>query len=485
MTSSKRAFDVALALVGLLVAAPLMALIAIAIKIDSPGRVVFSQPRVGLQGKVFNIHKFRKFPEHWGTQGAAVTVSGDVRMTRLGRLLERIKFDELPQLWNILKGEMSFVGPRPETLNLANLYSGEFEAVLNHVPGIFGPNQVAYRNEADMYPPDVNPEQHYRQVLFPAKARTDLNYFASATRASDLYWIIAGVWVSLINAVRWQQLFKQRGAHMLFDSSFIVVGWTVGNVLRFEGLPAGSYLTVYWHGLWLLPLLIIPLMFALGVYSRPVRYFSLESTMRLTITVAAGTTMAAMGIMAVIERSPSLTVFGVAAAVTILIMVSARVIYRERWRAAQRMDGSLSASVAAAPPQRVAIYGAGRRGAALAELLMSGFRRARVVGFVDDNDVGTRGQTIARRPVLGSERDLDTIHARHQIDQLWLTFEADTTKLQRLKQWCERNQVRLTLLMHCEPFRTLCPQTASAESEPRLTRSPQSAAAPLRVLPSR
>lgn len=465
MTAGKRLFDVVLAVVGLVVAAPLMALIALAIKVDSPGPVIFSQPRVGLGGRAFRIHKFRKFPEHWGDQGASVTVSGDVRMTRLGRLLERIKFDELPQLWNILKGEMSFVGPRPETLALADLYQGEFAAVLDHVPGIFGPNQVAYRNEADMYPADADPEAHYRRVLFPAKARTDMAYFDRAGRASDAYWIIAGIWVSLISAMRWRRLLTQRGPHLIFDAMFLLAGWTLGHLLQFDGLPSGQYWVVYAHGLWLLPLVVLSLMFAFDVYNRPVRYFSLESSVRLTVTVGVGMAMSAMVVMATIERSPSLTVFAVAGAVTVIIMVAARVAFRGWWRA--RHDGAQSRDhFGAAPPVSIAIYGAGRRGAALAELLREGFKRADVVGFVDDNDVGTRGQTIAGRPVLGAERDLDTIHARHPIDELWLTFVADPAKLLRLRRWCERHGIRLLALMQTEPFQHLCPSTCLTQGSP-------------------
>ena len=135
----KRAMDVVLATVGLILGAPLIALIALAVRLDSPGRAIFSQERLGLHGKVFRMHKFRKFPDSWGDRGSGVTVAGDARMTRLGRFLERSKFDEIPQLWNILKGEMSFVGPRPETLRFRDLFVGDLARVHDFLPGIFGP----------------------------------------------------------------------------------------------------------------------------------------------------------------------------------------------------------------------------------------------------------------------------------------------------------------------------------------------------------
>jgi len=143
----KRVFDIVFALCWLLLLSPLLLLISILVRLDSRGPAFFLQPRLGRAGQVFNIYKFRKFPHQLAGQGPAVTVANDIRMTRLGRFLESSKLDELPQLFNILKGDMSFVGPRPETLNFAHLFTGKFEQVLAYVPGLFGPNQLRYRHE--------------------------------------------------------------------------------------------------------------------------------------------------------------------------------------------------------------------------------------------------------------------------------------------------------------------------------------------------
>ncbi len=186
----KRIMDITLAGLGLMLAAPMIGLIAVAIRLESPGPIIFSQVRLGLRGERFRLHKFRKFPDACFV-GPGVTVVGDARMTRVGRFLERTKLDELPQLWNILRGEMSFVGPRPESVRYSDLFVPEFGCVLEYHPGIFGPNQVAFRNEAEMYPADSDPEDHYRNVLFPDKARRDLAYFPRANCLSDLVWIFA------------------------------------------------------------------------------------------------------------------------------------------------------------------------------------------------------------------------------------------------------------------------------------------------------
>jgi lipopolysaccharide/colanic/teichoic acid biosynthesis glycosyltransferase len=190
---ARRIMDLVLAGTGLLVLSPIMALVALAIWIESGRPIFFSQVRLGKGGRHFRIYKFRKFHKDNGTAGRRVTVKNDCRMTRPGKVLERTKLDELPQLWNILKGDMSVVGPRPESLELSDCFTGVYERVLDHKPGIFGPNQVLFRDEGCLYPDGSDPEQFYRDVLFPLKASIDLACFHYRTVLSDIRWIIRGV----------------------------------------------------------------------------------------------------------------------------------------------------------------------------------------------------------------------------------------------------------------------------------------------------
>lgn len=442
----KRLFDTVVAIIGLVVAAPLMALIAVAIKLDSPGRVIFSQERLGQGGKTFRIHKFRKFPDDWGSKGSGVTVAGDARMTRLGRILERTKLDELPQLWNILKGEMSFVGPRPESLNFADLFTDELSRVHDFKPGIFGPNQVAYRNEAEMYPPECDPDEFYRAELFPAKARRDIEYFSRATLLSDIGWMVRGVWVSLAEAVNWKRLIRQRGIHVAYDASAVVIGWIGANLLRFEGFPTGGHHEVFTYGAWILPLVIIALLVIGGCYRQPVRHFSLGGTVRIFSAVTIGFTFFAVLAMALVYRNISITLLPLAGFMTFILMVAGRLYYRERWRNLKNGRNGIARTY------RVAIYGAGRRGGALAALIKQGFPEASVIGFIDDRDSEMRGREIQGMRVLGSERDLGTIQTVHGLDQLWTTFQPDAPKERRLRQWCDRNHVRLVVLPQTRAF---------------------------------
>jgi lipopolysaccharide/colanic/teichoic acid biosynthesis glycosyltransferase len=189
----QRGLDILLAGAALVLFAPLLLLISLIIYIDSGAPVLFSQTRLGQYGSHFRLYKFRKLHAEMPSAGAAVTVRDDIRMTRVGRWLARTKLDELPQLWNILKGEMSVVGPRPESLAFADCFTNTGAAVLEFRPGIFGPNQTFFRNEAFLYRPDADPEQFYRDVLFPLKVRVDLAYFTHRTLPRDLAWIGRGM----------------------------------------------------------------------------------------------------------------------------------------------------------------------------------------------------------------------------------------------------------------------------------------------------
>lgn len=188
----RRVFDVIFAVCLLAVFSVAMVVIALAITVESGGPVFFSQVRLGRSGQQFRLHKFRKFSADSGQSGPAVTVRGDARMTTVGRILERTKLDELPQLWNILAGDMSVVGPRPESLAFAGCFARGYGGVLDFKPGIFGPCQVMFRNEGCLYQDDCEPEEFYRRVLFPLKAHADLVYFSTRGMRSDFWCIVHG-----------------------------------------------------------------------------------------------------------------------------------------------------------------------------------------------------------------------------------------------------------------------------------------------------
>jgi len=181
----KRLLDVVAAAVGLVVLSPLMAAIALAIRWDSPGPVFYRAKRVGRGGKLFLMYKFRTMVVDAEKMGPSITVKDDPRITRVGRFLRKTKLDELPQLINVLKGEMSLVGPRPETPSMVEHYTPEQRRVLEVTPGITGLAQLYYSNEEEMLNPDNWHEEYVRKIL-PHKLALDLLYIEHRSLALDL-----------------------------------------------------------------------------------------------------------------------------------------------------------------------------------------------------------------------------------------------------------------------------------------------------------
>jgi lipopolysaccharide/colanic/teichoic acid biosynthesis glycosyltransferase len=188
----RRALDILGSGVAACVLAPVMLIVTLAIWIESGRPILFSQLRLGQYGHPFRMYKFRKFRPDCDDQGCPLTVEGDGRLTAIGRFLAASKLDELPQLWNVLRGDMSLVGPRPESLAFSDCFRNGFEKVHEHKPGLFGPCQAIFRHESKLYPAGVSSVEFYRQVLFPAKAKIDITYFSRRTLVSDLAWILRG-----------------------------------------------------------------------------------------------------------------------------------------------------------------------------------------------------------------------------------------------------------------------------------------------------
>lgn len=181
---SKRIFDIVASGIGLLLLLPLLLVVAVWIKLDSRGPALFRQTRIGRFGVPFTIHKFRTMRVE---PGLAITVGADPRITRVGRLLRASKLDELPQLWDVLRGAMSLVGPRPELPRYVEFYPAEMrERVLSVRPGVTDPASLAFSHEAELLAAAADPEREYREVILPAKLRLSADYAASASLATDV-----------------------------------------------------------------------------------------------------------------------------------------------------------------------------------------------------------------------------------------------------------------------------------------------------------
>jgi lipopolysaccharide/colanic/teichoic acid biosynthesis glycosyltransferase len=187
----KRLFDVCVSAVALIVLAPLLALVAIAVKFTSPGPVLYSSKRIGRDGHPFTLYKFRTMGAG-SAAGPSITAAGDQRITPLGRLLRRSKIDEIPQLFNVIKGDMSLVGPRPEVERYVALYTPEQRLVLAVKPGITSPASIAYRNEESLLS-GADWERQYVDHVMPDKLRRELEYLSRRTLWSDIRLILETV----------------------------------------------------------------------------------------------------------------------------------------------------------------------------------------------------------------------------------------------------------------------------------------------------
>ncbi len=187
---TKRVFDVIFALAGLLLLSPLLLLAALLIKRDSPGPIFFKQERMGKGFQPFLIYKFRTMVSDASHRGGLITFGLDPRVTRVGRLLRRTKIDELPQLINVLRGEMSFVGPRPEVRPYVELFCADYEEILRVLPGITDLASLKYRHEAEVLGYVENPEEEYIKRVLPEKIKLAKEYVRRSSFFFDVTLIL-------------------------------------------------------------------------------------------------------------------------------------------------------------------------------------------------------------------------------------------------------------------------------------------------------
>ena len=185
-------FDRSVSFIGLIFLSPVFLVVAIMIRRQMPGGpVIFTQKRVGRKGNLFTMYKFRSMTV--GHNGSSVSVAGESRITPLGAKLRKYKLDELPELWNVLIGDMSFVGPRPDVPGYADKLTGADREILKLRPGITGPASLKYRNEEELLALQADPQRYNDEVIFPDKVRINRYYLNNYSFLKDLQMIICTV----------------------------------------------------------------------------------------------------------------------------------------------------------------------------------------------------------------------------------------------------------------------------------------------------
>ena len=188
----KRTFDFFSSFIGLIILLPLLIFTSLAIKIGSSGPILFSQKRVGKDGKLFTLVKFRSMTVKQDSSSTS-TARGDVRITKIGTFLRKYKLDELPELWNVLMGEMSLVGPRPDVPGYADSLKGTDRNMLKLRPGITGSASLKYANEEEILAAQKDPQKYNDEVIFPDKVKVNLEYYENQSLWLDIKIIFATI----------------------------------------------------------------------------------------------------------------------------------------------------------------------------------------------------------------------------------------------------------------------------------------------------
>jgi len=191
----KRVFDLVCSVLGLIVFLPLMAVVAVIIRLTSRGPVLYSQKRTGLHERAFDVYKFRTMVEKADVMGTSVTTGTDPRVTPIGRVLRKTKLDELPQLFNVLKGDMSFVGPRPDVPEITAKYTPKMKEIFAVRPGITSVASLHFRHEEDLLARVPDPDRFYDAVVVPLKVELAMEHVRRHSFWFDLRVLIQTVWV--------------------------------------------------------------------------------------------------------------------------------------------------------------------------------------------------------------------------------------------------------------------------------------------------
>jgi lipopolysaccharide/colanic/teichoic acid biosynthesis glycosyltransferase len=365
----KRLFDILGAIAGILVLLPFALLVALVIKISDRGPVFYRQTRVGRFGKPFRIWKFRSMVLNAEKLGGSLTKEEDPRITRIGRLLRKSKFDELPQLWNVLMGEMSFVGPRPEVPRYVDLYRAEQREILNYRPGITDLATMLFRNEEALLRGTEDVEGFYVRHCLPKKIELNLDYAKRAGVLHDL-WIIfqtlCPYWVSVL---------------VLYSMSLATSFWLTYQLRSDFQMSAADYAEFRRTVAWMVAPQVLLLMWR-GQIRGLMSYFSIPE-MRRTAAALIGALLiqAAIGYLVYGRLTPSRSILLMDCLLSFFSLCAVRMgvrLLRER--------SGLERQTRSSGPWRVAIVGTGDLATNLAlDFLRSETGNRRVVAFFDDN----------------------------------------------------------------------------------------------------
>jgi len=381
--TAKRLYDLFFSTLGLILLSPLFLLIAIAIKLSDRGPIFYLQRRIGQYGIPFLIWKFRTMVPDADSRGPSVTRNDDPRVTPLGRLLRRTKFDELPQLWNVFRGEMSLVGPRPEVARYVEHYTGEQRAILQHKPGITDLASLRFRNEEALLNGCSTAEEFYVEHCLPRKLKLNKEYALQSNLLTDTWIIIQTIcpyWAGVLGVYA-----------LVLGGSF----WFSSELLENFELSGSGWRQFAGQ----LPLVVgLQLICLLGRRQCHglLCYFGLAEVWEVTVGLSQAALLLFVFSFVIPYALPQRNLLLMDLCISWLFLNGFRILFR-LWR--ERAEGEPSSLEV--PQRRVAIIGAGKVGAQLARYLNTQKALARTAVAFFDDDFSKWQKSIHEIPVVG------------------------------------------------------------------------------------
>lgn len=444
-----RLVDIIVSLVGLFLLLLMLPVIAVLIKLDSPGPVFYAALRVGRGGRLFKMYKFRTMYETPVPVGASLSPRGDPRVTEVGRWLRRLKLNEFPQFFNVLKGDMTLVGPRPETPDLAAHYPPEAQRIFSVKPGLVGPSQILGRNEEELYPRGVDPVKFYVENLLPRKLQVDLAYIDRKSFWGDMGYLLKGAWVTVAGALSRQHLADNLTQILMLAGDILgcLGSFALAHFIRFGGFPANPSTQAFFKILPLTVMARIPLLYYFGCYQTLLRYLGLNDLRKVFKGVLLGTVLLVVlsfvsGAAIILEsksQAYSRSVFFMDYFILTVLLVGYRAFLKSAYqRYKQGGDQKGDKKVAL-------IWGTGERGLwCLRYLEQCQDPGYEVVGFIDD-DPSLQHKRLDGYRVLGDHHHLETLIQLYHIQEIFLAAsDMPPGRLERVQELCQRLNLTLS-----------------------------------------
>jgi len=415
MYAAKRLIDILLSIVGIIILMPLMVIIGLLIKINSRGPVFFLADRVGKDNKNFKMYKFRTMIDTNISVGYSICPKHDPRVTTFGRFLRRTKMNELPQFINILKGDMTFVGPRPEAPDLAELYPEEARIVFSVMPGLVGPSTIFGRNEEELYPPGVDAKKYYIEKILPKKVEIDLEYIKNPGFFKDLQYILMGVKETLLGALEKKHIHDNRSQIYLLiaDISLIFCSYFLVIFICSVNLPGGASLASLISILPLVTVILLSFNIYFGMYTCLIRYISYHEILGVLKGVTSGSLFLVMLAWIVGLDYYSKMIVTMNWAILILALSGLRVGLKLYWN-------KLNPKTDIREKRKIFIVGANDIGISAYNALCSDKNNPfDVVGFIDDTP-NKYGKKLHGIKVIGNRHHIKDLAGLYKVEEIIL-----------------------------------------------------------------